>query len=286
MSLEELWESLPEYDHKHNLPSAASIIEEGEAIMLKKAMGSLKRKNILLAFTSAAAAIFLIICTALFISRPEVVTCIASTESSKSRITLPDGTEVHLNKNSRLYYSGELDGRTRKVRLIGEGYFDVAHDKEHPFIVEAHDMDITVLGTRFTVTAYTDESVSAYLEEGSIRAGGPGLKEEVVLAPDQSITYDKARDAYIKKSVNAMNHSSWKNDQLSFKNTSLHDIMESLSHWYRINIVCNDEAFAKTIKLSLTVRQESVSEILDAIRTLVPSLSYSLEGHNLSVSLK
>ncbi len=283
--LKELWESIPEYSPKNGLPSAASIIEEGEAISKTKIIGSLRRKNILLRFTSAAAVILLVLCTALFMTRSEVITCIASTDSSKSTFTLPDGTQVHLNRNSRLYYSGELDGRTRNVRLIGEGFFDVAKDSEHPFIVEAHDMDITVLGTRFTVTAYTDEHVSAYLEEGSIKAKGPGLKEDVLLTPNQSLTYHKSKGTYTKKAVNAIHHTSWKNDHLAFKNTSLHDIMESLSHWYQVKITCNDEAFANTTKLSLTVRQESLTEIFNAIRTLVPAMSYSFEdGRNLTIT--
>ncbi len=283
--LEDIWNSIPESGKVSGLPSAGRIIKEGEAIGM--ASGKPRIKDMFLWISSAAAVILAVICTTLLFSGKEVINCIASSESSKSHFTLPDGTDVWLNRNSRLYYSGSLNGKERKVMLIGEGFFDVEPDKSRPFTVEAHDLDITVLGTEFTVTAYSGDMITAYLSEGSIRVSGPGLNNGTVLSPDQSLTFNRLKGTYSRNTVNAHNHTAWKEDRLSFQDSSLQDIMESLSHWYNVNITCNDEAFTKNTKLTLTVRQEPITDILDLIQALVPDMSYSFDdGRNLLISPK
>ena len=68
-------------------------------------------------------------------------------------ITLPDGTVVNLNADSRIEYPAVFYGDERRVRLEGEAIFDVVHDEEKPFVVETFRYDIKVLGTKFDVTA-------------------------------------------------------------------------------------------------------------------------------------
>src|ERR1700730_1758658 len=65
-------------------------------------------------------------------------------------IRLPDGSTVLLNKNSSLEYPENFNGNTREVTLIGEGYFDIQHNLEKSFIVQAGNVQTTVLGTAFS----------------------------------------------------------------------------------------------------------------------------------------
>ncbi len=282
-ALEELWDSFENPTNDVSLPSAADVIKSAENIRKGRALKVSKRKNIMLWISSVAAALFAVVSVSLLIYGRDSVTCLASSDSAIGSFELPDGSKVWLNRGSRLYYSGELDGRKRAVRLEGEGFFDVAEDKEHPFIVEAHDLDITVLGTEFTVTAYEDTEVTAYLQEGCIKASGPNLKEGVILTPNHSITFNKASGTYTKRCVMASNHTSWIGDRIVFNNTSLYDIMENLCHWYNVDISCNDEEFAKRTKLSLTVRKEPLHEILGAIEALVPVTYSSIDNHNITL---
>ncbi len=282
-ALEEVWESFEASGEDVSLPSASYVIKSAENIRRGRALRVSRRKNMFLWVSSAAAVLFAVVSMALFISGREVVTCLASSDTAIGSFVLPDGSQVWLNRGSRLYYSGGLDGKKRMVRLEGEGYFDVAEDKEHPFIVEAHDMDITVLGTEFTITAYDESHVTAYLQEGCIKATGPNLKDGVILTPNHSITYDKDKGTYTKRCVLASNHTSWIGERLIFNNTSLYDIMESLCHWYNVRINCNDENFARRTKLSLTVRQESLHEILGAIEELLPVTYSSIDNHNITL---
>ncbi len=262
-ALAEAWDSFEAPSEDPMLPSAEEIMRsaENQASPVQK---------YLLWLTSAAAAILAVVCLVQFMDKDNVVTCLASSESSIASYVLPDGTKLWLNKNSSLTYSGNLDGKIRKVRLEGEAYLDVAEDAEHPFIVEARELDIKVLGTEFTVTAYEEENVSVYLQEGCVSASGPGINGGVTLTPNQSLTYNGREASFVKNEVRASNHTSWIGKRLVFHNTSLYDIMESMSHWYNVDISCNDVDFAKSTSLSLTIRQESIIEILESIELILP----------------
>ena len=80
-----------------------------------------------------------------------------SRDSGTSLITLPDGTLVHLNTNSSLTYQQNFGQDNRKVKLSGEGYFEVKKDAKKKFIVNTEYMDVTVLGTKFNLYAYEDK---------------------------------------------------------------------------------------------------------------------------------
>ncbi len=72
----------------------------------------------------------------------------------KVQVLLPDGTKVWINSGSTLRYPKTFHGKTREVHLTGEAFFDVTHDKNHPFIVSTSEINIRVLGTAFNVSAY------------------------------------------------------------------------------------------------------------------------------------
>lgn len=270
-AIEEIWDEMPQQIFS-GLPSADSVIEAAGREEKKRRLPG--RRNMLLWLTSTAAVVFAVISISLFLYGGTPETCLASSESAKGYFVLPDGSRVWLNRGSRLYYSGDLGGKKRKVVLEGEGFFDVSKDASRPFVVEAYDMDITVLGTEFTVTAYNPEMVTAYLQEGSVKAAGPGLEKGVVLRTDQSITYDRKASRYVRRAVKSANHTAWIGERLEFNGTSLADICETLCHWYKVEMSCDDAEFAASTKLSLTVRQEPLSEILSAIGHLV-NVSYT-----------
>ena len=83
----------------------------------------------------------------------DTTTWLVTAENSKGRFSLPDGSVVWLNADSRLGYSGSFaDGRVRHVRLEGEAFFDVRRDTLAPFEVEMGDLRVRVLGTRFNAS--------------------------------------------------------------------------------------------------------------------------------------
>lgn len=85
-------------------------------------------------------------------------------------VQLPDGTKVCMNALSELHYPTFFIGRERKVQLKGEAFFDVSHDRKHPFVVETYACDVEVLGTKFNVKARSEDGeFVASLVEGKVR---------------------------------------------------------------------------------------------------------------------
>ncbi len=79
------------------------------------------------------------------------------------RLLLPDGTKVWLNAASSLRFPASFTDKERLVMLSGEGYFEVAADKQKTFIVQSATQRVKVLGTHFNVHAYAEEPWSALL---------------------------------------------------------------------------------------------------------------------------
>src|SRR5579863_3620251 len=112
----------------------------------------------------------------------------------RTRLLLPDGTQVWLNSNSKLKYAADFNLHSREVDLEGEAYFDVARDMERPFIVHASAVDIRVLGTAFTIKSYPqDETVEATLLKGAIEISGRDNPNapRVILKPDEKLVLNK-----------------------------------------------------------------------------------------------
>lgn len=274
-ALKEIWETIDGSEGLDVLKEPMDVIAEAERKSRAVVGTAPRRRNALLWFTSTVAACMTIIAAIQFFTAPQAEVCLASSSASKGEFRLPDGSKVWLNKDSRLYYAKGFDGRKRKVRLEGEGYFDVAKDKNRPFIVESQDMDIEVLGTRFTLSAYEDEPVTVYLAQGSVRACIEGC-DDVLLKPDQALTYNPANRALNRYDVVASDHVAWIGGKLEFTDRSLYDILQSLEHWYCVDITCEDPEAAKTMHLSMTVRQEPLTEILEALE-LLASVSYTFD---------
>lgn len=227
--------------------------------------------------SSAAAVFFAVLSAVLFVSGGTEEVHLASSAGSKASFVLPDGSKVWLNSGSSLFYRDGLGGRKRVVRLEGEGFFDVAKDSRRPFMVKACDLDITALGTEFTVSAYSGTDICTYLQEGRVLVSGPRLEEGVTMSPGQAMIFSRDDMKYTLKRVKASNHTSWIKDRLDFYNTSLYDIFETLRHWYNVDIRLSGPPLALNTCLSLTVRQEPLEEIVQAIAELVP---YTVETDN------
>jgi len=94
---------------------------------------------------------------------------ISTKPGSKSKVELPDGTQVWLNADSKLEYKGDFSGKYREVSLSGEAYFDVVKDKSRPFLIHTSTIQVKVLGTAFNVRSYpADKTTETALIRGSV----------------------------------------------------------------------------------------------------------------------
>lgn len=120
---------------------------------------------------------------------------------SKTVVVFPDSTKVSLNAGARFKYPTHYDHKTREVYLQGEGFFDVSHDEDHPFIVRTNGLNIKVLGTKFNLMANADDkTIEATLVEGTIEIldlkDAKDTEKAMKLKPGQKLTLQKEQGSY------------------------------------------------------------------------------------------
>ena len=150
-------------------------------------------------------------------------------------VLLEDGTTVHLNAESELVYPSAFSKDVRTVSLVGEAYFDVAHDAGRPFVVEVDGYSIEVLGTQFNVTAYADERICrSTLVEGSVRIipDNGRNEEEIVLTPGEQVVHETGTDIFSVARVNTKVYTAWMDREFVFENTPLSEALRIVSRWY------------------------------------------------------
>ncbi|MGM9811861.1 MAG: FecR family protein [Muribaculaceae bacterium] len=235
-----------------------------------------------------AASIVLLVATALTFfllggaySTPRVVVQnkLLTASDSRGRFVLPDSTVVWLNSNTTLQYPEEFAAATREVVLDGQAYFEVAKNKEKPFIVHAGEMEVEVLGTHFQVSNYSHKSsVEAVLVEGSVKVAGCGLENAVALEPGQLLKYSRRSGEANVSEVNTSNYTNWTNGRIRFDNTNLADIILNLEQWFATEITC-DPQLAQSISVSFTVRiGDTLDEILESMSMVAPIKCRKTDG--------
>ena len=146
----------------------------------------------------------------------------------RASLVLADGTTVWLNSNSILKYpAAGFHSKERKVILEGEGYFEVARDEKHPFIVETEKYNVRVLGTTFNVSAYPDSDLfETSLIEGKVTVYQPDTQNEVTLQPNEKV---ETRDGKLCKEAFTSDHAFlWRIGVYSFKNEPLEAVFKKL----------------------------------------------------------
>ena len=175
-------------------------------------------------------------------------------------LELADGTRVWLNAESRLRYPVAFTGKERKVEMEGEVYFEVAKNREKPFIVTVNGVDIRVLGTSFNVSAYQEDVVTT-LVEGKVQLKKGN--EQVILSPNQQAIWSD--DEFKVKQVDARNFVLWKEGVFYFEDVDLETILDDMARWYNVNVFYMNPAL-KEMKFSVEIRRYGdINEILRRI---------------------
>ncbi|RWU08142.1 FecR family protein [Pedobacter chitinilyticus] len=151
------------------------------------------------------------------------------------QVRLPDGTKVWLNAASSISYATDLSiSNKRIVYLSGEAYFEVAHDRARPFIVDTKEQQIEVLGTHFNVNSYADEGrTTTTLSEGSVKVTRD--QQHVTLKPGQQATGEGSSLQVMPADMETA--LAWKNGNLAFKSAPLEQIMRQVQRWYDVEVV-------------------------------------------------
>ena len=156
------------------------------------------------------------------------------------QLRLSDGTKVWLNADSYLKYPTAFAGKERKVELAGEGYFEVAEDPHHPFIVQAEGVVTQVLGTRFDINTYPEtKTIQITLAEGAVNvlpATFIGKQPAQSLRPGQQAQVERTGGRIKIISANLQTVLAWKDGLFAFQGTPLEEVLAQISRWYNVPI--------------------------------------------------
>jgi transmembrane sensor len=176
--------------------------------------------------------------------------------------TLPDGSGVFLNKETKLAYTYNKKSKTHEVNLQGEAYFNIHHDKDKVFIVKTGDVLIKDIGTSFNVKAYPElNTIEVAVEEGEVmfysendsgvylRAGGKGI-------------YHKDTKTFSVAEAEP-NVTAYKTKFFIFSHTDLATVVTSLNDVYEKQIVIDNNL--RTCRLNVSFNNENIEEIANVI---------------------
>jgi len=227
-------------------------------------------------FLKIAATLLIVLAAGYFISQEvtdssEVNGLVYLTDADINVLELADGTQVRLNANSRLELAKGFGENNREVYLIGAANFDVKKDPTLPFIINANNGSIEVLGTVFEVNAYPNKDVELNVAEGKVKfASKTAEKEDLFIAGDRGLlTADgKELTKTIRKNEN---YAAWWTRRLVFEDAPLNEVFIDLEKAYNVEILF-DEAIANCT-LGAILEDYTLTEALEAIKTSFPNIS-------------
>ena len=184
------------------------------------------------------------------------------------RISLNDGSVVWLNSDSRLEYPEKFAKGERRVRVTGEAFFDVTRDTVRPFVVETVRQLVTVLGTKFNVSAYPSEPELTTLASGKVKVIPVHGAEAVVLSPGEQSVLGVGVDSLRVCQVKVSDVVSWKDGMISIENMALSEILKVVSRAYDVDFV-TESLPGEDIILQGSISSDETLEVFLAVLSKV-----------------
>lgn len=228
---------------------------------------------------------------------------IKTPKGARTKVTLPDGSNVWLNAGSKLSYGKEFGKKLREVQLTGEGYFDVVKMADKPFVIHTSAINIKVLGTVFNVKAYPEEKLTeTSLLRGSIEVTIKNRTDsKIVLSPNEKLIVENEPELPGVKqtaaspvlpafSIHALKadpvdgtvaEAGWVHNKLVFSNESLEDVALKMQRWYNVIIDINDPKLAQK-RFTGNFEKEDVLQALEALK-MITHFEYKQTGERITI---
>ncbi|OUN67451.1 MULTISPECIES: FecR family protein [Butyricimonas] len=198
------------------------------------------------------------------------------------QLILADGSKVYLNSESKLRFPTRFEGKERRVYLEGEGYFEVVKDTAKPFIVEAKEVDVRVLGTSFNVSAYVSEqAVRTTLVDGKVRVGDRLTGKGEIILPGQQAEWEDG--TFTTKEVDTSIYTAWINGKFYFEGATLEEIASQLERWYDIDFFFTSENVKRFAFAGVINKEYSANKIFSIIEKTT-RVRFNVNGRVVTVS--
>jgi transmembrane sensor len=234
-----------------------------------------------------------------------------ATSSSKSKVTLPDGSTVVLNRQSRIVYNKDFGVGRREISLTGEAFFDIAKNEAVPLTVMAGPVRIRVMGTAFNVRAYNNDStIETSLIRGSIEVSSTDDPDRTIrIRPNEKIVFGKdpspslphldTKSTEVRKPAqtfvlmnrikpnpidSSINEIVWVQDRLTFSKEPFYSLAQKMERWYQVKFRFQDK-ISEQLSLTGSLEKENLTEALDALQQLTP-FNYQIDSGIVTISKK
>jgi len=199
-----------------------------------------------------------------------VYTTVAADYGQISKVVLPDSSEVWVNSGSTIKYNNQFSNTNRDIELIGEAFFKVKHNAEVPLIVSSSVLNVKVLGTEFSVSAYPEETnIQVVLEKGKVElTSNSDSQFRQEMKPGELASFNIKQKKLSVDPVNTNLYTSWKDGLINIYNLPLSELVLRLEKRYNQKFLVDDAI--KNLPYTFTIRNEELSSILSLMEKITP----------------
>lgn len=195
-------------------------------------------------------------------SEKEIYNTLSVPRGGEYKLMLSDGTQVWLNAESSIKYPVRFLKSQREVFVSGEAYFEVSADEKRPFIVNAQNTQVRVLGTAFNLRAYPDEDITqTTLVKGMVSVENE--KNARIINPSEQYTYSQSTGQSLLRKVDVRLYTSWKEGIFLFSSQPLSQILNDISRWYNVSFQYSDDAIKRSVFSGRLKKHENANTLLN-----------------------
>jgi len=195
-------------------------------------------------------------------------------------LTLSDGSKVLLHQGAHIDVDSVFTGPTREVRLTGEAYFDIRHDKR-PFIVHTGNVKTTVLGTAFNINEH-DKNIIVTVTKGKVRVEN-GAGNFGILKGNEQIIVDRIHNTFTRTQVDAREVIAWKKPYLLFNDVSMKEAVKELEERFHQTIVLVNPALENCNVTATFTGGEPLEQIIKVL-SKINSMDYQMIGNHIELN--
>lgn len=190
-------------------------------------------------------------------------------DGKRSAIIFQDGTKLWVNSGSKVIYPVKFDKDKREIFAEGEIFLKVSPDHQRPFIVKTKQLDVTVLGTQFNISAYeTEKKVEVVLVSGKVEVQTQG-KEKKTLAPNQLFSYNTLTRENSIKEVDISDYIAWKDGYYQFRMQKMSVVIQKIAQFYGVEIQWNQQLNTMSCSGKLDMKDD-IHEVLKTLQKAAP----------------
>lgn len=218
---------------------------------------------------SAAAAVILFCIAGFYLWNNSRASLQAFTATNANQlITLPDNTTVLLRKGSTLFYPTAFAAKERRVELEGEGFFNVYHNEQQPFLIVTANAKVRVLGTSFLVRSKNlQDEVIVVTGKVSVTDKAKTSNQLLLVAGQMAILQN---DQFKQTAIKDSNYLAWKNGLLEFKDANLSKVLADVSQYYELplEVAANDSAAVEKIRINVKFQGQTLAQVVEEIKLI------------------